>query len=91
MSLKISDIKEGTTFYEFGPQAQKAEFVAICDGHLYIDENNNEYWRVYGKNVKTREEVKFLHLVGFSNYPRLYNYEAYGNLEDYVDPSNEGC
>lgn len=85
MSLKIEDIKEGTTFYEFGPRGQKAEFVATTDGHEYIDENNNEYWRVYGKNVDTDEEIEFFHLKGYSDYPRLYDYEAY------VSFNNEGC
>ncbi len=86
MSLKIEDIKEGSTFYEFSG-SYKAEFVAIDDGHLFVDENNNEYWKVHGRDVKTDEEVEFLHLKGFSEYPRLYDYEAYVNVNDI----NEGC
>lgn len=84
MSLKIENIKEGMTFYEF-TGSQKAEFVATTDGHEFVDESNNEYWRVFGRNVDTGEEIEFFHLKGYSDYPRLYDYEAYESPED------EGC
>lgn len=100
MSLRIEDIKKDTTFYEFCC-GHGARFIATCDGHKYTDENKNDYWRVYGKNIDTGEVVEFFHLEGHSNYPKLYDYVAYScpkslewedELSEKVKQSSkEGC
>lgn len=93
MSLKIEDIKKGMTFYEFS-YGHGARFIATGNGHEYTDENKNEYWRVYGKNIDTDEVVEFLHLKGHHSYLKLYDYVAYicpESLEWEEESSEEGC
>jgi hypothetical protein len=88
--LRIKDIREGMKFWE-----SSAQFIAIEDGHKFTDENKNDYWVVHGRNIKTEDLVRFCHIVGFSDYPQLYNYKAYEGHEDFEEVNRKagdrGC